>query len=48
MIPKDAIAIITPHGRYQRFMRGRKDAPKDQRLATGTTRIDWRSDARVR
>ena len=24
MIPHDAIAIITPHGRYQRVMRGRR------------------------
>ena len=26
MIPADAIAIITPHGRYERVLRGRRNA----------------------
>ena len=26
MIPVDAIAIVTPHGRYERVMRGRRNA----------------------
>lgn len=26
MIPNDAIAIVTPHGRYERVMRGRRTA----------------------
>ena len=43
MIPNDAIAIVTPHGRYERVMRGRRN-PLPCGHHTAMDEIAWRRD----
>ena len=46
MIPIDAIAIVTPHGRYERALRNRKEAlPCGHR--TAMDEIAWQRDTRT-
>ena len=46
MIPTDAIAIVTPHGRYERVMRSRKQVlPCGHR--TAMDEIAWQRDTKT-
>ncbi len=46
MIPADAIAIVTPHGRYERVMRGRRIAlPCGHH--TAMDEIAWQPDTKT-
>lgn len=46
MIPKNAIAIVTPHGRYQRVMRGRRNVlPCGHQ--TAMNEIAWQRDTKT-
>ena len=46
MIPTDAIAIVTPHGRYERVLRGRRTVlPCGHH--TAMDEIAWQRDAKT-
>ena len=46
MIPADTIAIVTPHGRYERVLRGRKH-PLACGHHTAMDEIAWRGDTKT-
>ena len=47
MIPTDAIAIVTPHGRYERVLRGRRKVlPCGHH--TAMDQIAWHRDTKTR
>ena len=45
MIPIDAIAVVTPHGRYERIMRSPKETSHCGHR-TATNEIAWRRDTK--
>ena len=47
MIPIDAIAVVTPHGRYERIMRSPKETSHCGHR-TATNEIAWRRDTKKR